>query len=142
MTTPIEYVTVPNYPHLRAAIHPDHDPLNPLDNWDHGIQFVTLPSAGRTWSDYAEPHGNGIAIDMYPEKFAEFAGEYQDSRYDPDKGWIPYGKRNPTLRRYLDTHTAAWKLLRRDGYTGELDTYDPGDIDITEADAIAYVSRD
>jgi hypothetical protein len=80
MTTPIEYVTVPNYPHLRAAIHPDHDPLNPLDNWDHGIQFVTLPSAGRTWSDYAEPHGNGIAIDMYPEKFAEFAGEYQDSR--------------------------------------------------------------
>jgi hypothetical protein len=157
---PVTYAYVPEFPHLRAAVYTDGTPTNPLEWWSHGIQFATLPHPSRTWRDYTEPAGDGIALDLYPEEFAEFAGAYDDEQWCHQcggtgeqfpavkcqhcqgSGTVPAGKRNPTLRRYLDTHTAAWLMLRRDGYDGTLRTYHPDDIDLDDADAIAYVSRE
>jgi hypothetical protein len=131
--TPETYVTDERFPHLRAAIYQDSDPFSPLDNWDHGIQFLTLPSAGRTWHNYVEPTSNGAALDIEPEQYREFWDVYwEDDRPD---------HMQPTLRRYLDTHTAAWVTLDRNGYDGSLDFNEDGD-DLATSDAIAYVSRD
>jgi hypothetical protein len=131
--TPETYVTDDRFPHLRAAIYHDTDPTNPLDSWDHGIQFVTLPDPSRAWGDYVEPTSNGHQLDIEPEQYREFWDDWEDDRP---------GHMQPTLRRYLDTHTAAWVTLDRNSYDGTLDFNEDGDdIDITDADAIAYVSR-
>lgn len=126
--------TIDATPTARVLILHDTDCPNPLENWSHGVQFVTLPSAGRTWSDYVEPHSDGAALDIEPGSFREF---WDGGWYGPE----PPEHQQPTLRRYLDTHTAAWCTLDRNGYNGALSYSFRGD-DIEDSDAIAYVSRE
>jgi hypothetical protein len=134
---PVETIQIT--PSVRVQIYPDNDCSNPLDDWDHGIEFITLPDPSREWRDYKEPTSNTYGDvpafeldDVY--RFREFFG--QDG-YGQDGN----EQNAPSLATLLDTHTAAWGTLDRHGYDGTLSLNMNPD-DITDHDAIALVSRE
>lgn len=131
--------TIQISPTVRVQLFHDDDCSNPLDNWDHGIQFITLPDPSREWRDYHEPTSN-----TYGDVPAFDPGPLDNYREWWDGSWRePYqNERNaPSFRTFLDTHTAAWGTLDRNGYDGTL-SLDLDPDDITDHDAIALVSRE
>lgn len=139
MSQPVDTIRISDT--VRVQIFNDEDTENPLENWDHGIQFVTLPDPSRTWSDYTEPtsntYGSVAPLDFDPEGFREF---YNESCYDD-----PPRHMTPSLRTFLNTHCAAWFLLERSGYDGTIRWWPSNmatDDAIRDCDAIALVSRD
>jgi hypothetical protein len=136
---PIETITISNT--LRLRVYPDDDAghCNPLDEYDHGIQFVTLPGAGRIYRNYHDPETYNKTYDGVPpldipylESFREFwTGEYGER---PEH-------MSPSFWTWLDTHTAAWITVDRSGYDGAFATH-TGTRSLYRDDAIALVSRD
>jgi hypothetical protein len=74
MTTPIEYVTIPEYPHLRAAIHSDDMPRDLFDDDDPPFKVIVVSNerdyghiSTATWSDFGPVYQPWYADTWYRE---------------------------------------------------------------------------
>lgn len=138
------YKTIEATPTTRVQVHYDQFPESPLQNWSHGVQFVELSPArhSRAYRDYTSVEDYNCAdhypdvppLNVEPDRYREFPNYYDD---EPEH-------MQPSLRRYLDRHCAAWGIVNRNNYDGTLTLYqsdrDKEDM-IEDAEAIAIVTR-
>lgn len=135
-TLEITYAT----PTARVSIVIDEDCTNPLEDWDHGVQFIEITRSREYHSleKYSNTHGAGKPID--PGTLTEYREFYDEADYWHDTP----RQQSPSLRTFLNHECANWGTVHRSGYDGTL-TFTPSasvdDTDLDGSEAIACISR-